>query len=374
MGLMSVAMVSVLFIYFGQNTNLFISTSDLFNSVTDQNTIYTSVSNAVWLSHNKVIKKGYANNTRAWFENGPYPPTKEDYLLFLNQTLWDDLKVRFEVIQNTTDEKFIYDDFNLNYIVDENNETLYFILDNIYLEKNESNFYIKQELNFKFDFSTQFYIFNTVHKWGNEIFSETFNNIANSFYASCGMQCSCEELPNFFSNETGLNLSFIENEIEEAVRILNEEYFNNSKVSCFYEYKDLYFDDNYQKYFYYGGAKSFCEDRDLYFNYTEDASIWREVITDRSVIDSSTLSYKDTSKFNFIKRNLTIDSSRLNLIPIKYATIKEENKGVLKEAVVTSEKYEPGVSLKIYVSCVDHQHFVISNQFSEPLTSVMGYR
>ncbi len=81
LGLVALVLIATMIIYFGNNSSLFISSSDISGQGDAMVVFEKSVNTAFESSEISLLSNGFVlqGDSSAWFENGPFPPSQEDF-------------------------------------------------------------------------------------------------------------------------------------------------------------------------------------------------------------------------------------------------------------------------------------------------------
>jgi hypothetical protein len=256
--LVSIVLLSTLAIYTSNNSNIFISSFNVFDSKSDLQVIENTLNNVFYVSIGTILSNGFNNETQLWFENGPYSPNIDEFIDGLYILTKNKLGKELNYLANISTYNIDFSNVSLEYEFDKDEKKLKYYVSNIFILLNESNIFIKDELKFEYDFSHYLYAYEKLKNWNNIEGVLLFNEISDSFSGNCGSSCVCEESVDIPTIETGLDEEFIRNKIDEYFSKIQSDYFYDTNFECEYIINYLDTNDNFGYQISYGGKDSFC--------------------------------------------------------------------------------------------------------------------
>ncbi|MCA9487232.1 hypothetical protein H6501_03230 [Candidatus Woesearchaeota archaeon] len=368
----SLVILSSLIIYFGNNPVFLTSADDTFSPSSSEVVISEVVRKAVYVGTESLLKNGYSKDSHAWFENGPYPPSFDEFVIALQRETRENIAKALESLNTTLSESLEMDtqNFEVTYDYDPTEKKLIFYVKNITYMVNKENIYLSKSLTYEFDFSSLFVMFDTMRVWNSEEGVPLVNDIANSFNATCSQQCSCGGLPESQVGESNFDPDWIRARVNESLKKL-PEYFEETSIVCEYEIKQERLNENYEQSVYSAGDNSYCDTSQAFTSIGTEAVIWDEFTT---IIDSSTLSY-ETPSFIHLERDLDTNEEidvHTDYLGVPNRGLQNQGSGGASQSL--QEKREPSAAMYIEVRCHDQNQFSLTDGESAPLISHFGIR
>ncbi|MCB9093467.1 MAG: hypothetical protein H6621_00235, partial [Halobacteriovoraceae bacterium] len=368
----SLVILSSLVIYFGNNPVFLVSADDTFSPASSEVVISEVVRKAVYVGAEKLLGNGYSKDSHAWFENGPYPPSFEDFIFALQQMTKENVALALVSLNTTLSESLEMDTqaFDVTYVYEPEEKKFFLYVKNVSYMVNQENLYLSKSLDYEFDFSSLFVMYDGMRLWNSEQGVPLINEIVDSFNATCSQQCSCEGVPDSGLGGTGFDPEWIRNRVEESLQTI-QGYFEGTSIVCEYEVKQERLSENYERSVLSAGRNSYCDTSQAFTSVGAEAVIWNEFQT---IIDSSTLSY-ETEGFIRLDRDLDTEEEidiHTNILDLPLRGLGDQGSGSSSQSL--QEKKEPSAAMQIEVRCHDQIQFAITADESAPLVSHFGVR
>lgn len=113
--LMLAVIISTMGIYF--STNSITKTSTDLNKIKITDSEYQlMIEGIVYYSIDQYLKNGFSqDNSYVWFENGPYPPNRNNFLQDFNNTLQNYISQYLNTFTLYSNEEFVISEMNIDY-------------------------------------------------------------------------------------------------------------------------------------------------------------------------------------------------------------------------------------------------------------------
>lgn len=383
--LMSITIMSSLFAYFNVNS-IFVDSTEI-NRITFEKEEYSNSMESIIVStvHN-FANRGFSNESKLWFENGPYPPPIEEVDQNIENELTRLVEEYITRFNNDSSQKIIKDEFNLEAIFDVENEIFDINVTGLKVSTKEENFYYEEKLPpVEYDFKNLIIMYKNYKRWNDYEGTLIFNEISDSIKAHGFGGCSCYSdisISNFDLSQlpdTGVDKNFVYEVIDNEVSKLNSQYFDEyDSISCEYEISnERIFEANvYQKNTVSREGFQCNPSGTVGLYIGDDTYIWDEQTT---IVDLSTASYEKNPPYYYLNRPLSIEPDLLSLI--QGETKKETSDSNLEsgssssnQAVVAIGKKIPHVAFSLDITCKDSQNVYFNGDEIKNLEIDFGYR
>lgn len=385
--LMLAVIISTMGIYF--STNSITKTSTDLNKIKITDSEYQlMIEGIVYYSIDQYLKNGFSqDNSYVWFENGPYPPNRNNFLQDFNNTLQNYISQYLNTFTLYSNEEFVISEMNIDYNYRPTENIFTLTIKNLSVELDEEKYYLKRSYNdLSFDLSSFILIYNKFYDWNNNEGVEMFNQIVaplNSVAAATCYGCRISSLDVISSVDdlsTGLDRNNILSTISIYVNKLNTVYFKDTQISC--EYKITHeniFEYNYTIQNRINSLGSECTTSDIPLSGDNEVYIWRE--EGNTVISDSTISYSVVPRFNYIgterslsvpEENLDINTSLIKNVVFEDSSINNDES--TEQIIAGSYKKSPFVAFSLDIFCKDKDKTYFDGSKIKSLEARFGYR